>query len=79
MHLEDRLKSRLCNEAPDILLWRFDAIEKVTVSSNIKKRRWSTETIKLDNMFLEKSICVYLIKDTRTPGLRMYFSTFGVL
>ena len=54
LDLEEKLKSRLCNEPLYILLQWFDAIEEVKVSSNIKKRRWSTEMTKLDNMFLEK-------------------------
>lgn len=36
----------------DILAW-FDAIEMVEVSSQIKERRWNTEVLERDRMFLE--------------------------
>lgn len=45
-----------------ILAW-FDCVETVTVKNSVAQRRWTTETIKRDQLFLE------LLKDPKTHEL----------
>ena len=36
-----------------ILAW-FDAVQETTVKTNVGRKRWQTEIIKRDRLFLEK-------------------------
>lgn len=54
LKLEKKLKSWLENTPIYLQLQWFDAIEGVNISSALKSKRWSTEMIQRDALYLEK-------------------------
>ena len=52
--MEEKLKSWLCNTPLYLVLQWFDVIESVSISTQLKNKRWNTETTLRDKMFLEK-------------------------
>ena len=52
--MESKLKSWLKNTPVYLILQWFDVIEEVTVSSKLHEKRWTTELIERDRMFLTK-------------------------
>ena len=53
LDLEKKLKTWLENTPVYLVLQWFDAIEDVTVSSELARKRWSTELTTRDVLFLE--------------------------
>ena len=51
---EKKLKSWLSNESLHFILQWFDSVETTEASSTIKKKRWSTEITKRDQLFITK-------------------------
>jgi len=52
--LEDKLKSWLNNTPLYLVLQWFDTVESVNVSSQLRRKRWNTETTQRDNLFLQR-------------------------
>ena len=53
LDLEKKLKTWLENTPVYLVLQWFDAVEDVTVSSDLMRKRWSTEIIAKDRLFLK--------------------------
>jgi transposase len=53
LNLERKLKTWLENTPVYIVLQWFDAVEDVTISSELARKRWSTEMTARDRMFLD--------------------------
>jgi hypothetical protein len=53
LNLEKKLKTWLENNSVYLTLQWFDAVEGVNVSSELMRKRWSTELTARDRLFLE--------------------------
>lgn len=51
---EEKLKSWLCNTPLYLQLQWFDTVERVEVSTKLKRKRWTTEITSRDALYLEK-------------------------
>lgn len=52
LELEQKLRTWLTNTPLYGVLQWFDVVEEATISTQLKKRRWNTEMIKQDHLFL---------------------------